>query len=94
MGRSIGIWSYRVWNRAARGDRRVGAGVDAFAAATTFSGQLGGESLENQQQAVAHARDELGAEHADALTARVESMSYDEMVDYLRTELDRAIASA
>jgi predicted ATPase len=64
-----------------------------FAAAGTFSGPLGGESLEKQQRAIARARDELGAEQADALTARVTAMSYDEMVDYLRAELDLAIAS-
>jgi hypothetical protein len=39
-------------------------------------------------------RDEFGAERADALVARIEAMTYDEMVEHLGAELDRALASA
>jgi hypothetical protein len=65
-----------------------------ISAASTFTSPLGGYWREAQQGAIARARDEVGAEHADALTARIESMSYDEMTEHLRSELDRAIASA
>jgi len=65
----------------------------AFSAASAFTSPLGGYWLEAQQGAIARARDEVGPEHADALTARIEAMSYDEMVEYLGAELDRAIGS-
>ena len=58
-----------------------------------MSGPLGGASLETEQRAFVQAREELGSDAADELSARVEAMSYDEMVHYLRAELDRAIGS-
>jgi hypothetical protein len=66
----------------------------AISAASSFTSPLGGYWLEAQQGAIARARDVVGPEQADALTARIESMSYDEMVDYIGAELDRAIAEA
>lgn len=63
-------------------------------AMTKHSNSLGGETLDATQRAVGRARDEIGGERADSLIARVEAMSYDEMVEYLGTELDNAVASA
>jgi hypothetical protein len=65
-----------------------------ISAASTFTSSLGGYWREAQQGAIARAREEVGAEHADALTARIEAMSYDEMAEHLRAELDLAIGSA
>jgi hypothetical protein len=65
----------------------------SFAAAAGFSGPLGGTSLEAEQRALAQAREELGPDVADEISARVEAMSWDEMVDYVRAELDGAIRS-
>jgi len=59
---------------------------------TTCAG-LGGESREAHDQAIARARRDLGPEQADTLWVRVEAMSYDETVEYVRSHLDRAIAS-
>jgi len=64
-----------------------------FAAAAGFSGPLGGASLETEQRALTQAREELGPDSADEIKSRVAAMSYDEMVHYLRAELDRAIGS-
>jgi hypothetical protein len=65
----------------------------AFSAARSSWAGFGGESLEAQQRAIAQARHDLGPERFDTLWTRVEAMSYDETVDYLHAELDRAIAS-
>jgi hypothetical protein len=62
-------------------------------AASTFTTPLGGYWRDAQQEAIARARGEVGAECADALTARIESMSYDEMTEHLRAEVDLAIES-
>ena len=64
-----------------------------FAAAATFSAQFGGESMAILQRALTQARQELGAGAADELSARVEAMSWDDMVHYVRAELERAIES-
>jgi predicted ATPase/class 3 adenylate cyclase len=64
-----------------------------FAAAARLSGPLGGASLETEHRALTQAREELGSDAADALSASVEAMSYDDMVHHLRAELDRAIGS-
>ena len=61
--------------------------------AARLSGPLGGASLETEHRALTQAREELGSDAADEFNARVETMSYDEMVRYLRAELDRAIGS-
>ena len=45
------------------------------------------------EMAIAQARHDLGPEQADPLWARVEAMSYDELVEYLGVEFDLAIAS-
>ena len=64
-----------------------------ISAASTFTSPLGGYWMEAQQGAIARARDEIGAERADALTARIKAMSYDEMTEHLRVEIERAIES-
>jgi len=62
-------------------------------AGSTFTNSLGGYWRDAEQRAIASARDEVGSARADALTARIESMPYDEMVEHLQAELDRAIRS-
>jgi NifB/MoaA-like Fe-S oxidoreductase len=63
-------------------------------AMSEVSSPLGGETLEATQRAVGRARDEIGNERADVLTARIEAMIYDEIVEHFGAELDRALASA
>jgi predicted ATPase/class 3 adenylate cyclase len=65
----------------------------AMATAMTRYSPLGGETHQATQRAVARARDEVGAERANTLVARVETMTYDEVVAYLGAEFDRALAS-
>ncbi len=65
-----------------------------ISAVSTFTSPLGGYWIDAQETALARARGAVGAERADGLKARIEAMSYDEMVDHLQAELDRAITSA
>ena len=65
----------------------------ACAAASGHWTVFGGEARAALGRAIAQARCELGPEQADALWARVEALSYEDMVDYLRAEFSQEIAS-
>jgi hypothetical protein len=67
--------------------------VAACAAASGHWTIFGGEARAALERAIAQARCELGPEQADALWARVEALSYEDMVEHLRAELSQAIAS-